>query len=869
MSGRDAAASPVDEPRTSLSQEKKPSAQSIPHSQRHDHPISSAFVPAPFAPPPFPPLDLFTNKNLTVSQALHDNPSWPPKRAARKLFPKPFFGKRFYRRFFIKHDLEHGRDWTQEELDEAAKRGDFPRRPSDLFLKMYADVLLCLTRDSLAGNVSPALIGSSGTIPLSIVSTIPDIMQHYYDCIVLAEKEVFLVTNYWQPSDSVKAIASALKELDARVSKRNGAKIVVKIMWDRGAIQQLWNNHVFVGPSTYVPLGVPSPSEVPNLSIQIINFHRPPLGTFHQKALVVDRKIALINSNNIQDRPNVEMMVHLEGPIVDSMYDCLLLSWHAKLDPPLPCLESPSPNSDPSRPWHYTFADENPYLEHIDIAKAAKAARKLLAQQVKHSDVLSSTAPPQWWQTDRPHEFESRTAAHQPLGGFAHLVNTLIERAREEAAKARGEVYVPAANRPPVPSVSEEGSGDEAAKESKLGDSMAGTSTSGTSNATNTIATPDGHTLVTSAAPVDSAKQGGAARVAEMQSVEAVPPRSPGLTLPGSPGLAPPSSPGLSVQGDGTESPQGSLYNNGNDSSTPGTPIPGSVKSRLRALSKSLNAGAIKKIEAAFDDESLIDDFKPHMLHKAHAPFPIAMVNRRPHGAPGHQDIRVPQDAAWLAALRYAEKNVFIQTPTLNAAPLVRAVIEACSKGGKDKQGIPVTVYLGLGFNDKGESVPFQGGTNEEVTVRLYKALRRVKKEHNLHIYWYCGKDQIKPLNAIHKSRNCHVSPESARLLCFSADAHAIVFLLFQVKFMSVDGSVGICGNGNQDSQSFMHSQEANIMIDDATIVGDWMDQLETNQATRKYGKVDTDGIWRDATTGEQLEAPKSVSCFSAIWAMI
>lgn len=38
----------------------------------------------------------------------------------------------------------------------------------------------------------------------------------------------------------------------------------------------------------------------------------------------------------------------------------------------------------------------------------------------------------------------------------------------------------------------------------------------------------------------------------------------------------------------------------------------------------------------------------------------IALVNRRPHGSPGHMDIRCPQAAAWLAALRYAEKNVFM-----------------------------------------------------------------------------------------------------------------------------------------------------------------------------------------------------------------
>lgn len=42
---------------------------------------------------------------------------------------------------------------------------------------------------------------------------------------------------------------------------------------------------------------------------------------------------------------------------------------------------------------------------------------------------------------------------------------------------------------------------------------------------------------------------------------------------------------------------------------------------RLAALSKSLNAGALSKIEAAIQDESLIEDFKPHMLHKAHEPF--------------------------------------------------------------------------------------------------------------------------------------------------------------------------------------------------------------------------------------------------------
>jgi len=121
----------------------------------------------------------------------------------------------------------------------------------------------------------------------------------------------------------------------------------------------------------------------------------------------------------------------------------------------------------------------------------------------------------------------------------------------------------------------------------------------------------------------------------------------------------------------------------------------------------------------------------------------MAMVNRKPHGAPGHADIRVPQDAAWLAGLRHAQESAFIQTPTLNAKPVVRAVVEACSKGGPKGEGIIVTLILGLGFNDKGESVPFQGGTNEQVVVRLFNKLTRVGKQDNLHVYWYTGKDQI------------------------------------------------------------------------------------------------------------------------------
>lgn len=51
--------------------------------------------------------------------------------------------------------------------------------------------------------------------------------------------------------------------------------------------------------------------------------------------------------------------------------------------------------------------------------------------------------------------------------------------------------------------------------------------------------------------------------------------------------------------------------------------------------------------------------------------------------------------------------------------------------------------------------MPFQGGTNEEVVFYLFKTLSQ-EAAKNLHVYWYVGKDQCIPLNAVHKTRNCH-----------------------------------------------------------------------------------------------------------------
>jgi phosphatidylserine/phosphatidylglycerophosphate/cardiolipin synthase-like enzyme len=256
-----------------------------------------------------------------------------PQDAAEILFSKPLHHLRPRINYEI---LQH--DITEKELDLAANFGRFPYRPSDLFLKLFHNVLCTLRRDPLAGCVSPCLTGTSGVIPLTIISTIPDIMQHYYHCIIHAEKEVLLATNFWEKSASVNVIGKALRDLSKRAGNDNRS-IIVKIMIDHPTKDNLLHYHSILPIDKWPDYDIPLPHEIPNLSLEVNNYHRMIMGTFHSKFMIVDRRFALLNSNNIQDRPNLEMMSHFEGDIVHSFYDTYLISWWLPFEPSLVCLK--------------------------------------------------------------------------------------------------------------------------------------------------------------------------------------------------------------------------------------------------------------------------------------------------------------------------------------------------------------------------------------------------------------------------------------------------------------------------------------------------------------------------------------------------
>jgi phosphatidylserine/phosphatidylglycerophosphate/cardiolipin synthase-like enzyme len=536
---------------------------------------------------------------------------------------------------------------TQRELDFARKCGRFEgTEPSDLFLSAFYWSLLCLDGDALANCCSPSLCGSTGIVPMAVIGSIHDQLRHVSNLIARAEHEVLLATNFWKASRSSTYISDALRELSAR-SQRRGVVVVVRIMYDRGDAAQLFNNHQDVGPKgwTNVNVGLPNPEDIPGIDLKVVNFHRPPLGTFHCKFMVVDRRIATVSSNNVQDNDNLEMTTHLEGPIVDSLWDTFLVSWHNAIDTPLPTRQTEAR----SQPFPIT-------------ADPTFSAIKL--------DAGGHIEP------------ESMTAAVD------------------------------------------------------LQEHMAG-------------------------APQYDSSIGE-----EMMRMQ--------TTLRGKDGASP-----------------------------------------AEAVAQHLSSTTRSNVASGLDHNSRVK-FLPFVAVHHPQPIPMAMVSRKPYANLNNESVHVPQNEAFLALIEHAKRTIFIQTPNLNAKDLLPALASALERG------VEVTYYACCGYNDAGEMLPGQNGTNEQAAKKLYQSLTSEEAKARLNIFFYVAADQTEPKHNSFKQRSCHI------------------------KLLIADEQVAIQGSGNQDTQTWYHSQEVNVMVDSAEVCKVWRAGIERNQNTAKFGRVREDGYWYD-----------------------
>lgn len=75
---------------------------------------------------------------------------------------------------------------------------------------------------------------------------------------------------FTRPSNSVNTVSQALRDLSAQVLKDGRPKVVVKIMYDRGSWEQLWNAHAPVHHSDWTPLDLPAKEDIKGLDMEVI-----------------------------------------------------------------------------------------------------------------------------------------------------------------------------------------------------------------------------------------------------------------------------------------------------------------------------------------------------------------------------------------------------------------------------------------------------------------------------------------------------------------------------------------------------------------------------------------------------------------------
>jgi phosphatidylserine/phosphatidylglycerophosphate/cardiolipin synthase-like enzyme len=142
-------------------------------------------------------------------------------------------------------------------------------------------------------------------------------------------------------------------------------------------------------------------------------------------------------------------------------------------------------------------------------------------------------------------------------------------------------------------------------------------------------------------------------------------------------------------------------------------------------------------------------------------------------------------NAGLLALFQGARDRVRVITPNLNDDAALRAL-------GAATRHADVEILLSKGFNDHWVSFPFQGGTNAQNVVRL---ARLAADPSRLKIRWFVPEGYTHAVDG-------NVADAS----------HA--------KWASADGRVMVLGSQNLDTQSFDHSREAGVAIDDAATTG-------------------------------------------------
>ncbi|EMD60602.1 hypothetical protein COCSADRAFT_150688 [Bipolaris sorokiniana ND90Pr] len=200
----------------------------------------------------------------------------------------------------------------------------------------------------------PRSLITTSNIDTFMTGTGSSIYESFAPLLESADHELILVTCFWARSASLDILNSVLRKLSTKAVIRGTQKIRVRLCFSSSSIfQKLFHSQGVTGqtypPSTWVQkLGLPDPSELHGLNLEIKSIFLLPFSVMHPKFIIVDRKTAILPSCNISWEEWFEGAITLTGPIVTQFLKFYRSFWERKTDdlstrPPSSSSDTPLP----------------------------------------------------------------------------------------------------------------------------------------------------------------------------------------------------------------------------------------------------------------------------------------------------------------------------------------------------------------------------------------------------------------------------------------------------------------------------------------------------------------------------------------------
>ncbi|KAK8175653.1 hypothetical protein IWX90DRAFT_118222 [Phyllosticta citrichinensis] len=168
------------------------------------------------------------------------------------------------------------------------------------------------------------------------VGTGESIFEQTISRIENARFEVIFVTCFWAKSVSLEKLAKSLKALSSKSLRNNqgSSKIRVRIgLSSRSGCQKLLHTnsvdgHVYTTSEWTTKLGLPDPSELAGLDLEVKSVFVKPFSVMHPKFVIVDRQLVFLPSCNVSWENWFEGCLAMSGGIVGQFVQFWYKFWN-------------------------------------------------------------------------------------------------------------------------------------------------------------------------------------------------------------------------------------------------------------------------------------------------------------------------------------------------------------------------------------------------------------------------------------------------------------------------------------------------------------------------------------------------------------